>query len=165
MTKEDKKEKNMMSSIIAGIVVGLIMLIAQFFMHPLIAERTQARKQHMEQKLSVFQNANILIRKSLAANQITEPGKEFSASKLTEAPSSEQIMNVYSELLLVAEKQTIDKFLPFVPGWNKQVRNSERITLGDWLAFVNSARIELGFDTINLNNNQLVFVQDIAKKD
>jgi len=146
---------------ITGIVVGLVMLGGQFLVQPLIAEKEQSRKERWNKKMSIFLRANMMIRQQFASGQMDEPGQPVRPSKLEEAPSSEQIMSVYSELLLVVETtNTVDKFLPFMPGWSLRVRKDSRVTLGDWGAFVNAARSELGFKEIQFASNQLIFVQD-----
>lgn len=166
--EEDKpQEENIMKiglwfvHLIEPIVVGIVVLSGQFLIQPLIAEKQQSRTERWNEKRRTLLNAMELIRRQFQSRQMsTKAGETTPPSELEEPPSAEQINNIYSQLLLVVKnRQTIRNFLDCLPGTSKR----ERITLGDWLEFANASRQELGFEEIQLKNEDLAFVQPKKK--
>ncbi|MCK4905080.1 hypothetical protein KAS42_02385 [bacterium] len=102
-----KKEENMfLKYFIAPAVVALILLVAQFILHPLLEKKIIMKKELWLEKKEVYWESIYLIDKSydsLALSKEGYPGHIPTKNK----PNTQEINEVYRKLFLLSENEDI----------------------------------------------------------
>ncbi len=148
---------------LSPLVVGLAVLVGQFFLQPHIAQKQESRVERLREKRRVFARAMQLIGEEIESSPLVPgPGAAPLSSRLSEPPSPDQINAVYGELLLVVnDPGTFRAFLACLRGKH----NTDFIPLGRRITFADRCRQELGYEPIDLEDRDVVFWQRAAPQD
>jgi hypothetical protein len=96
-------------SIVTGIVVGVIMLMAQLFITPKIERDKLVAQEQWKAKRIAFSEAISLVDQHFSAGNWTGPDVPKKQTPTVEKPSPLEINRVYSELMLLSEDIKIPK--------------------------------------------------------
>ncbi len=125
-----------------------MVLVGQFFLQPLIAQKTLAREELWRSKLNAYVEAiEIVNQKFLSA---TWSGPDFSGKSYTtgEPPTSEKVNNAYAKLALLSDDPSVPHaYLACIEAYP-----SERpVGLNHRTKFITLCRKDLGTTDLNLD--------------
>lgn len=141
--------------LLAPLVVGVIVLIGQSLLQPIVAEKVKARTERWAAKRDAFLDALLVVDKQLAAYppNIGPDAPKDPIQKAT-PPEPDEINRAYAKLVLYADDRGIIDAFPGCFGaraGQSVVWHEERVRLFRLM------RSELGFKSINLTPEDIRF--------
>jgi len=97
--------KKLLESLIVPVVVAIIMLIGQFFLHPIIQEKITSKSELWLEKKEAFTDAINIVAKQFNSD-LVETDKHIPTK---DKPTLEEINNILSQLYMFSENDEIPK--------------------------------------------------------
>ncbi len=154
MTK-DKESIGTFQYFIAPLIVGIVILLGQSLVQPYVAEKINAKTKRWDAKQNAFLEALLVVDQQITAYPFNiGPDVPNTPAQKGEPPNANDINKAYEKLILFAEDRNIvEAFLGCFgarPG-QKFVWHEDRVRLMQLM------RKELGFDQIDINNEDVKF--------
>ena len=152
---EEKKSIGVSQYFIAPLVVGIVVLLGQSLVQPYVAEKVNANTKRWDAKQATFLEALLIVDQQLTAYPF-DVGPDVPNIPIQKGapPDANEINKAYEKLILFAkDRNIIEAFLGCFgarPGQNV-VWHDDRVKLMQLM------RKELGFDTLDINNEDIKF--------
>ena len=148
INKENGNSSPWLQHIVGPIVVGLVVLLGQFFIQPKITERGQARTEHWEAKRESYVKClNLVNKKFLSITWQGKDGVDTTPHSLGAPPTIEEANQCYAELsLFTTDTEVLSLFIKcFGESTDRKVEQQDRIRL------IQAMRKDLGFEQMQFN--------------
>jgi hypothetical protein len=146
MSASNGKSSAWFEHLVGPLVVGLVVLIGQFFLQPQIAVREHSQTHHWEAKRDCYVKClNLVNKKFLSLMWLGEHSQL--PYPLGTPPTAEEVNQCYAELSLFAESG--DSIRLFIKCFGQS--SDKTIKLDDRVQLIHAMRKDLGFDPIVLN--------------
>ncbi|OYD13990.1 hypothetical protein CH333_09270 [candidate division WOR-3 bacterium JGI_Cruoil_03_44_89] len=103
------KITSIFEKLIIPVIVGLVVLLGQFFIQPRIAKRTVQQQEHWNAKQVAYNRAIKLVNQRFGSAKWTGPAVPSNYTPFSTRPVLKELNNCYTELCLVAENREIPK--------------------------------------------------------
>ena len=147
--------KSVYEYLVAPIVVGLVVLIGQFFLQPVTAQRQAMLIERWQAKRNSYIQAVNMVNQKYASMEWHGPDAVTEEYKKGNPPTAEAINQCYSELLLYSEnKEILRTYLAcfgILPEMNP-IQQAYRIKLLELM------RNDLKFEAINIEPDLVKFI-------
>ena len=151
---ESKVTNGPVKSIVGSIVVGIVMLLGQFIIQPLIAEKSLAKQELWRAKLKTYSEAITLVNKKFATIEWHEDG-QASSSPTSEPPSVLDANNCFSKLVLLSTDNRIPRaFMSCMVPYD----SNKTVTIGDLEKMIKLLRKDLKAGRSTIDTADIRFI-------
>jgi hypothetical protein len=148
---EPSKDSNWLKNLLGAVIVGLIVLIGQIFVNPIIARGVKIQESILEQRYAACDKAINILQRRFASAALTGPNAPANYKPSESSPTQLEINVVYTLLSLYCTNSSVaSKFTEVVKCENLAIKN-----IGEFVVLL---RKEMGVEGGKLASEKFSYI-------